>query len=216
MVLISLIFSGFQFILQEKFLNNYKTPSMMLVAWEGIWGLLIFVVLLPIFQFIPCDFEGKKDVCSSNGELPSPSYTLENTLVAFQQMGAQWPLLIFTIGQTFSIAGFNYTGINLVKYSSAATRSVMDSTRTILVWIFFLFYKTYNPNSGEFVTEKFLWLQLVGFFILLIGQVIYNGILKIPFFGLDVHFKKNEISDGENQNQVAGLLNTKEPSENSK
>lgn len=183
MLLISLLFQGFQFIYQEKILTKYRTHPMQLVAWEGTWGLISFLILLPIFQFIPCDFKGKEDFCSPDG---NGSYVLESTTFAFKQMFEELPIFFYTIGQTFSICGFNFFGIMLVKYANAATRAVMDSTRTVLVWIFFLLVPMANGN----VLEHFLVLQLIGFLVLLFGQVIYNGLIVIPFLGFDKHHKE--------------------------
>lgn len=209
MLIISLLFSGFQFIYQEKILIKYKTHPMQLVAWEGTWGLISFLILLPIFQFISCDsFSGKKDICSPDGQ---QHYLLENTIFAFKQMFDKLPVFFYSLGQTFSICGFNYFGIMLVKYSSAGTRAVMDNTRTVLVWIFFLLV----PMANGSTLEHFLWLELVGFIVLLFGQIIYNGIIVVPFLGFDKYHKKKEVSEiGEINNNDAEkqLISTKSSS----
>ena len=180
MLIASLFFQGFQFIYEEKILLNYKCHPMQMVAWEGTWGLLTFIVLLPIFQFIPCDFNGKDKVCSGNSK---EEYYLENTELAFQQSFDKIPVLLYAIGQTISIAGFNFFGIMVVKYSSSATRAVMDNARTVLVWIFFLLV----PMSSGKILEQFSWLELLGFFIMVFGQVIYNGLVVVPFWGFNSH-----------------------------
>jgi len=185
MLVFSLLFQGFQFIYQERILIKYKCHPMQLVAWEGTWGLIAFLIILPIFEFIPCNFGGREKVCSVNQD---GEYFLEQTVFAFEQMVDKIPILIYTIGQTFSICGFNFFGIMLVKYSSAATRSVMDSTRTVLVWVFFLLV----PMANGSTLEHFLWLQLAGFVVMLFGQIVFNGIVKIPILGFDKHFKKTE------------------------
>jgi len=190
MLLCSLLFQGFQFIYQEKILINYKCHPMQLVAWEGTWGLLIFIVLLPIFQFIPCNFDGREKVCSGNTE---GEFYLENTVFALKQCGDKIPVLLYAIGQTFSIGSFNFFGIMLVKYSSAASRAVMDSARTVLVWIFFLLV----PMTNGKTLEHFLWLELVGFIVMVFGQVVYNGLVKIPFLGFDKHFHTHPVEDTE-------------------
>lgn len=204
MLIASLMFQGFQFIYQEKILNKYKCHPMQLVAWEGTWGVIAFLILLPIFEFIPCgaSFES---ICSINGK---GQLYLESTIFGFEQMFDKIPIFFFTILQTFSICGFNFFGIMLVKMSSSSTRAVMDSTRTVLVWIFFMIVPMMNGKT----LEKFVWLQLVGFIVLLFGQTIYNAIIKIPILGFDKHFKNEEISDTANEEIDKNLL-TKDGSE---
>ena len=208
MLLVSLLFQGFQFVFQEKILSKYKCHPMQLVAWEGTWGFLAFLIILPIFEFIPLS-AGFKDLGS-----PSPNikdkYYLEQTIFAFKQMFNTLPVFFFCFFQTFSICGFNFFGIMLTKLSSSATRSVMDSTRTIIVWLFFMLVPVPRDNPKDRYLESFIWLQLVGFIILVFGQLVYNGIIKIPILGFDKHFKNSETDEKENK------LITQEGSENNK
>lgn len=178
LLLVSLVFSGLQFVFQEIFMVKYRTAPMQLVAWEGMWGLGIFVVLLTIFEFIPCGTSMEK-LCSMN---ENGDYFVENTIFTLKQMADKPVLYVYAIGQTISIGCFNFFGIQIVNYSSSATRAVMDSTRTILVWVFFLFVAV----NG--VTEPWSSLELCGFVILLIGQLIYNGLITVNFANMDYHY----------------------------
>ena len=180
LLLLSLLFSGFQFVYQEKILDQYKTYSLQLVAWEGIWGLIVFIILLPIFEFIPCnaDMDKVENICSLNED---GDYFVETSVLAIKQMFVQVPMFFFVFGQTLSIALFNYYGILISKFASSATRSVMDSTRTVLVWVFFLLV----PLQGA--TEQFSGLQLCGFTVLLVGQLIYNQLMTVNVAGLDYY-----------------------------
>ena len=80
----------------------------------------------------------------------------------------------------FSIALFNFVGISVTKYASSPARAVVDTIRTIFVWLFFLL-----PIVNKCNREHFNWLQLVGFVILVLGTVIYNEVLVLPFMGLN-------------------------------
>jgi drug/metabolite transporter (DMT)-like permease len=53
----SILAQGSQFVVEEKFLGDYYVSPMKVIGWEGIWGLILFSILLPILQFIPCDLE---------------------------------------------------------------------------------------------------------------------------------------------------------------
>jgi drug/metabolite transporter (DMT)-like permease len=197
LLIISLVFSGFQFVYQEVILTKYRTASLQLVAWESIWGMGIFLVLLPILEFIPCS-DSMSDLCSMNedGELFA-----ENSIFALKQMVEKPAILFFALGQTISIGSFNFFGLQIVKYSSSATRSVMDSTRTIIVWLFFLLVAI----NGS--TEPFKALQLCGFLLLLVGQLIYNQLMTVNVGGMDYHYNNKllgiepEIEADKNQGE---------------
>ena len=78
-----------------------------------------------------------------------------------------------------SIAFFNFSGLTISKYASATSRTIVDTLRTVLVWTFFLVM----PFVPDDTKEKFSWLQLLGFMILILGGLIYNEILVLKFWG---------------------------------
>lgn len=86
--------------------------------------------------------------------------------------------MVATLGNIFSIAFFNYFGLSVTKHLSATTRMVLDSIRTLVVW-------SVDLALGW---EDFQYLQIVGFFFLLIGTAIYNKILYIPYEPLDYRY----------------------------
>ena len=166
MLIISQLFAGSLFIVEEKLLGNYYLHPLKVVGWEGIWGLTIYIILLIIFQQINCDMA----LCTHG--------KLEDTLFAFEQMGDNVVLVVLIVGGILSIAFFNFFGVSVTKNASAAQRSTIDTSRTAIIWIFFLIYK----GDGH---EEFIWLQLVGFIVLIFGTLIYNEILVLPCGGFD-------------------------------
>jgi len=82
-----------------------------------------------------------------------------------------------------SIALFNATGVAITKYASAAQRSTIDTSRTLLIWMVSLYLKW----------ETFLPWELCGFVLLVIGTFVYNEIVILPieFFN---HNTKGEIA----------------------
>lgn len=162
------------FIVEEKLLGDYYLDPLKVVGLEGIWGLLLWAILLPIFNNIPCDVEG---LCN-NG-------VLESTLEAFKDFGSNPILIVLSIGTCFSIACFNAFGVTVTKNASAAQRSTIDTSRTVLIWIFFLVVPIYSTYL-----EKFKVLQLFGFVFLVFGTLVYNEILILPFCGFDKNTKK--------------------------
>ena len=72
-----------------------------------------------------------------------------------------------------SIAFFNFAGISVTKEMSATTRMVLDSVRTLVIW----------GVSLGIGWQVFHFLQLIGFFVLVVGMCIYNDLIisKYPF-----------------------------------
>jgi hypothetical protein len=64
---------------------------------------------------------------------------------------------------------------------TAVHRTLVDASRTILVWVVDLFvYYVIDENYGE-AWQKYSWIQFVGFFLLICGTLVYNSVIKIPF-----------------------------------
>ena len=170
----SQIAAGTMFIVEEKLLGKYYLNPLKVVGWEGIWGVSFYVVLLFIFQFIKC--KPTEEMCQYG--------RFEDSISAFQEMVSNPWILVLSIGTCFTIASFNAFGIAVTKYASAANRAVLDSSRTVLIWIFFLVVPVQDWR------EKFLVLQLVGFIFLIFGTLLFNEIIELPILGFDQNTRR--------------------------
>lgn len=48
-------FGALGYILEEKFLSDFEdVHPYLVVGWEGIWGTIIMVIMLTVFQYVPC------------------------------------------------------------------------------------------------------------------------------------------------------------------
>ena len=97
------------------------------------------------------------------------------------------PLLALAFsGTIISIAFFNFAGISVTKELSATTRMVLDSVRTLVIWMvrYFLNFKLKQSNlivpSIGVGWQNFFALQLLGFCILIVGMMLYNDIVILP------------------------------------
>lgn len=179
-LLISLLFTGFQFISEEKILEKYKAHPLKLVGWEGIWGFFGIIIVVTIMSFIQCgDSKLSRKACTPDED---NILYLETPIFALKQIVDNIALLLLVIGGIFSIALFNFFGISVTKYASASSRAIVDCTRTILIWFFFLVV----PTKFQ---ETFSWIQFTGFIITTFGALVYNEIIVIPFFGFDKYTK---------------------------
>ena len=88
-------------------------------------------------------------------------------------------LIVYTFGIMISIAFFNVCGVTTTKLASAAQRSTVDSSRTVLIWI----------GSVAFGWETFQWQAIPGFILLVFGTLLYNEIVVLPCLGFDQYTK---------------------------
>jgi len=182
LILVSQVFTGVQFIVVEKLLSDYYLDPFIIVGNEGMWGLMYYLIVLTPMQIFTCTKWTNNYEAGTGGALAglcSFGY-MENSAYAFYQMKNNGWLIVETFGSILSIACFNSFGIGITKYASAAHRAVTDTSRTILVWILctLLGY------------QKLEWPSATGFLLVLLGTLVYNEILIIPFFGFDENTKE--------------------------
>lgn len=171
------------FISEEKILSDYHLDPFKVVGTEGMWGLCIFITLLPIMQLIKCGGYN----ATGFGLLCNYNY-LENSAFAFHQMANNKWLIVMSSVTICDIAFFNYFGISITKYASAAQRSTVDLLRILFVWVF----------SVVLGLEKFNPYLLPGFISLSAGFLIYNEILVLPYYNLD-YWTKDSIAKREDK-----------------
>ena len=182
-------FNSIQYTIQEKFIKKYIIHPSQLVGFEGLWGIIMYIILLIAFQNISCDnwkSELREGICfyyrenityieNSNNK----SY-IEDSKFALEQMWDNKKLLILYIFFVVSIALYNLVGIKLTELVTSTHRVVVDEARIVFIWLFFIFFK-----EVEGTQEEFHYLQLIGYIFIVIGTIIYNEILVIPFCDLD-------------------------------
>ncbi len=182
----SQLFTSTEYIIQEKFIKHYEVHPFQLVGFEGLWGSLMYGILLIIFQLVSCDDWSealKEGICFTNDLEQSH---IEDSLFAFDQMWDNKSLLVVYIFYVVSIALYNIVGINLTKLVSSTARAVVDTVRTVFIWMFFIFF---TPVEGT--EEEFYVLQFIGFIFLVCGTLVYNEIVTIPFCNLDYYTRDN-------------------------
>ena len=153
------------------------------MVYEGIAGFIFWAIALPIFQHIPCDI---KSVCV-NG-------VIEDTVGVFEDYAANSTLIVISTCLIFVSLTVNSTGVGITKYGSAAQRATIGLAKNMLVWIVFLvtpiaYYDFKKQEWDSKQVEKFDWLQLVGFLVLVSGVLIFNEIIEIPWLGFSKYTK---------------------------
>lgn len=162
LILVAQIIVSIQVVVEEYFIKGYQVDPLLAVGCEGMFGLTITGLLLVPMYFIPWHIPG------TDFWQEVPRY--EDALDAVAQMGNSGLLILFVIGNIVSIAFFNFTGLTVTKYLNATTRMVLDSVRTLFIWLF----------SLAIMWQSFYFTQLLGFVLLILGTFIYYDILIPP------------------------------------
>ena len=102
------------------FLNIYiNQDTFFLVGVEGTWGIILFIVLLPILNFCPCSFNNGCVVHKGKNYM-------ERTDEYFIQSTSDLWLGLAVIGGVLSISIYNLVGVNVTKYLSGIARTMID------------------------------------------------------------------------------------------
>jgi len=84
---------------------------------------------------------------------------------------------------------FNISGITVTQITGAVSRTTIDTSRTVFIWIL----------SILLGWEGFSWVQLTGFIILLGGTLIYNEVVVVGILGIrdSVEMRKSLIESSD-------------------
>ena len=155
--------AAIQMTVEEKIVKKYKVPPLQGIGWEGVFGFSILFILLIIMFFIPWHIP-------SGLAFWQETPRFEDAIDGLVQMGHNWRLLLSNLGLIVSIAFFNFSGLSITERMSATARMVLDSVRTIFIWVFSLIVQW----------QKFEFLQPIGYAILFFGTCIYYDLIFMP------------------------------------
>ncbi|KAL6095820.1 slc35f6 [Pungitius sinensis] len=183
LIILAQVIVSVQMVLEEKFVYKHDVHPLRAVGTEGFFGFFVLSLLLIPMYFI--------HVGAFSG---NPRQVLEDALDAFCQIGHEPLILLALLGNTVSIAFFNFAGISVTKEISATTRMVLDSLRTLVIW----------AVSLALGWEQFQGLQVLGFLVLLAGTALYNGLhrpllARVPCCAAMVGAEEPEDGPGERE-----------------
>ncbi|KAJ3258289.1 hypothetical protein HK103_003770 [Boothiomyces macroporosus] len=156
LVVVAQGFTATQFVVEEKIMSKYSIEPLKAVGLEGFFGLFLTVAAVPILHF----------TLGVNGE---PGNVFDMYEMYRQIMFPQ--VLWAGFGIMFSISIFNWCGLAVTQNISATSRSTIDTSRTMFIWM----------ASLALGWESFKSLQVVGFIVLIYGTFLFNDVVSPPF-----------------------------------
>nr|CAG8577379.1 2400_t:CDS:2 [Entrophospora candida] len=154
-IIFAQVFTASQFVLEEKIMETYHVKPLKAVGYEGIFGLGTVIFGMIILHFTI-------GVHQPDGYFNIPAGW--NQIISYQQI---W---VAGIAICFSIAFFNFFGLSVTRTISATSRSTIDTSRIVFIWMV----------SLVLGWEVFSWLQVFGFIILILGTFIFNNVMRPP------------------------------------
>ncbi|KAF3491600.1 uncharacterized protein GIQ15_01117 [Arthroderma uncinatum] len=151
------IFTASQFVLEEWILENYAMDPLKVVGWEGIFGFLVTAIAMVVLHF-------------TIGISESGKFGYFDAVEGWRSMSENKAVAVTSILIMISIGGFNFFGLSVTRNLSATSRSTIDTSRTLFIWLVSL-------GLGW---ETFKWLQVVGFAMLVYGTFLFNDIITPP------------------------------------
>ena len=135
---------------EERIFRLYSPHPLQLMGWEGVFGTAVMAIVLGAMLF--------------NGGRPDDVYDWG------VQVGNSWQAQTWLVCTLCTLSTYNGAGQAITKYVSATARVVLDALRTVVVW----------AAGMLWFGEKFNFLQLVGFILLVSGTFIFRRIVPVP------------------------------------
>lgn len=157
-ILFAQVFTASQFVVEEKILGHYSVAPLVAVGYEGLFGVISILLLVPILS-IPA-------ISSKSVFFDLPR--------GWHQMIDNPPVLYSGIAIAISIALFNYFGLSVTRHVSATARSLTDTCRTLSIWIVSL------GLGWEKLLFPISLLQVLGFTLLVYGTFLFNNLVSLP------------------------------------
>jgi Nucleotide-sugar transporter len=151
------VFTATQFCLEEWILERYALEPLKVVSWEGIFGFIVTVLGQVILHF-------------TVGTSEKGKYGYFDAQEGYREVFSNRAIAISSVLIMISIGGFNFFGLSVTRSISATSRSIIDTCRTLFIWIVSL-------GLGW---ESFKWLQVVGFALLVYGTFMFNDLIRPP------------------------------------
>ena len=151
------VFTATQFVLEEWILERYALEPLKVVSWEGIFGFVVTVLGQIILHF-------------TVGTSEKGKYGYFDAQEGYREVLSNRAIAVSSVLIMISIGGFNFFGLSVTRTISATSRSIIDTCRTLFIWIVSL-------GLGW---ESFKWLQVVGFALLVYGTFMFNDLVRPP------------------------------------
>lgn len=155
-------------VMEKLFLSPF-----LLLLLSGATGAIFLIILFPIMNLIPCS----REFCEGG-------FT-ENIIPSLQRIGTSSELILLLTLYCFISMGLNINIMVTKKLLSPTHKTASDSLSSIYKWIFIMVMNNSIGDNFPFA--------LIGYFMIILGALIYNEIIICYVFNLNVNTRKEVI-----------------------
>lgn len=151
-----------QITFEDFFMADLAIPPLKIVGYEGVLGAATMLLLvLPIVQRLPgVDGKGLHEDTVDTWHMITHSTVIASVLAV----------------DMFALLMYNVSGMCVTGHLGAVFRTVLETTRTLFVWLvdLLLFYTPLGMGKLGESWSVYSWIQAAGFVVLVTGTVIYG------------------------------------------
>ncbi|KAH9140713.1 hypothetical protein AeRB84_015072 [Aphanomyces euteiches] len=181
-IILSRFVAACQIVLEEWLLTEHEVAPAVLVGWEGLWGLVQFILLGPLLMLSSADSTGVSKIWHED---------FQDTWIKLTNS----PSLVLTV----SIYSF-FMG-HVTKHLTSVMTTSIQALHIFLVWLvalgFCYIVGWTDANTPGEPWTRWGWLELAGFGLLIVGTLMYKKVIRLPvdcLYDDEVHSKLEETS----------------------
>ena len=186
------------YLLQEKYVSPFK-----LLFYQGVSGLVLSLFVGFCLQYMSCTETAQKVIhyCQPNNKVES----FDNFFTSINN----WKSIALLIGVIITTIIIEVCRMQTKHYLTAIHRGLSCAASAVINWFLYLqFFELKDVN----------YLELIGFVIILLGELIYCEVFICYFLGLEENTKKmidkRNADEGEIEKQSINDLEKKTELEN--
>uniref|UniRef100_K3WAH1 EamA domain-containing protein n=1 Tax=Globisporangium ultimum (strain ATCC 200006 / CBS 805.95 / DAOM BR144) TaxID=431595 RepID=K3WAH1_GLOUD len=180
------VLCALQIVVEEHMMVALNVSPMLLVGLEGLWGLVFYVILIPVLTLTPASSTGFSKIWH------------EDFYDSFVKVGNSPTLVALILAYIVAVGTLNVTANYVTKHLSAVMRSIAETLRTLGVWMLSLFVyyvlKWQDPNSAGEQWTLYSWVELLGFVLMVYGTLAYKKLIQIPLPSLYAAEKRERVA----------------------
>lgn len=162
LIVLSQAVQAAQITFEDFFMADLAIPPLKIVGYEGVFGTAMMLsIMLPLVQFLP-----GKDGNGIHEDSIDTWHLIVNTPVIAR-------ILVMDM---FALLAYNISGMCVTGHLGAVFRTVLETTRTLFVWLvdLVLFYTPLGLGKLGESWSSSSWIQAFGFVVLVAGTIIYG------------------------------------------
>eukprot|EP00201_Polytomella_parva_P001449 CAMPEP_0175086198 /NCGR_PEP_ID=MMETSP0052_2-20121109/29103_1 /TAXON_ID=51329 ORGANISM="Polytomella parva, Strain SAG 63-3" /NCGR_SAMPLE_ID=MMETSP0052_2 /ASSEMBLY_ACC=CAM_ASM_000194 /LENGTH=458 /DNA_ID=CAMNT_0016358329 /DNA_START=4301 /DNA_END=5677 /DNA_ORIENTATION=- len=162
LIILSQAVQAAQLTIEDFFMADLDVPGDRIVGYEGLFGVFFtLVIMAPICYYLPG---------------PEGEGFHENIFDTFEMIKNSRALPIVMAVDTVALLMYNLTGMAVTGHLGAVFRTVLETLRTLFVWLvdLILFYTPLGMGMLGEKWTKYSFVQAAGFVVLVTGTLVYR------------------------------------------